>query len=96
MRRNLVEFLRDRGFLKKRNPKPREVLAAVLEFLAASPAETVLATLEDLWCEERPQNVPGTSTERPNWRRKTTLSLEEIKLDPEIREMLRLVSAQRN
>ncbi|MEM9192525.1 MAG: 4-alpha-glucanotransferase [Myxococcota bacterium] len=32
--------------------------------LAASPARFVLVSLEDLWLEERPQNIPGTSMEQ--------------------------------
>ena len=48
---------------------PAEVLDAALEWLAASPAGAVMVSLEDLWLETRPQNVPGTSSsDRPNWR----------------------------
>jgi 4-alpha-glucanotransferase len=38
-------------------------------WLANSDASLVLMNLEDLWLEPRPQNVPGTSSERPNWQR---------------------------
>lgn len=37
--------------------------------LARGPSEVVLLTLEDLWLEPAPQNVPGTSHERANWLR---------------------------
>jgi 4-alpha-glucanotransferase len=37
--------------------------------LGAGPARFVLASLEDLWDEARPQNVPGT-TGGENWRRR--------------------------
>ena len=50
----------------------------MLTWLKASPAEITLVNLEDLWLETRPQNVPGTSTERPNWRRKSKLNLAQI------------------
>ena len=56
----------------------QNILAALLKFLARSEAEVVLVNLEDLWLETRPQNTPGTSTERVNWRRKMKLSLEEL------------------
>jgi 4-alpha-glucanotransferase len=46
----------------------RAMAGATLD-LARGPAEIMLATLEDLWLEPDPQNVPGTSSERPNWRR---------------------------
>ncbi len=31
-----------------------------------------------------PQNVPGTSSEYPNWRRKARLSLEEMQESPDV------------
>jgi 4-alpha-glucanotransferase len=48
----------------------------------------VLINLEDLWLEKRPQNVPGTSTERPNWRRKAKLTLEQLFRDPRLRKLI--------
>jgi 4-alpha-glucanotransferase len=74
---------------------PRALLHAVLRHLAASDARTVLVNLEDLWLEERPQNVPGTSGERPNWQRRLELSLEEIESSPEIAALLGELDALR-
>jgi 4-alpha-glucanotransferase len=84
----LVQFLRSQGLLKKRMPDPREVVRALLAWLKASGPEIVLLNLEDLWLEPRPQNVPGTSSERPNWRRKAKFTLEEIFRDKRLREMI--------
>ncbi len=39
----------------------------------------VLVNLEDLWLEERPQNVPGTTDEYPNWRRPAPFTLERFR-----------------
>jgi 4-alpha-glucanotransferase len=91
----LTAFLRRKGFLKTKRPDARAVLRACLEFLAASEAEIVLINLEDLWLETRPQNVPGTSTERPNWGRKTKLTLEQISGSSEVREVLNLIASLR-
>jgi len=55
-----------------------EVLAAVLPPLAAGPGELLLLTMEDLWGERMPQNTPGTSDERPNWRRHSSRPLEAL------------------
>jgi hypothetical protein len=44
--------------------------------------------VEDLWLERRPQNVPGTSRERPNWRRKTRFTLEKMLQNSGLRKML--------
>ncbi len=90
----LTEFLRARRLLRRR-AGPAEVLRAVHAFLAESPAALVLVNLEDLWLETLPQNVPGTWRERPNWRRKARLTLEEIRRSPEIRAALLDVAAHR-
>jgi 4-alpha-glucanotransferase len=71
------------------------VLRRLLEHLAASPARMVLVNLEDLWRELEPQNVPGTSTEKPNWRRKARLSFEEFAKKPEVLSALRRVDELR-
>ncbi len=55
------------------------VLRALLERLARSPARTVMVSLEDLWGETEPQNTPGSGQERPNWRRRARLTLDEMK-----------------
>ena len=89
LRENLVSYLRKKRMLKTNQPKTEDVLQAVLRFLAESPAETVLVTLEDLWAEERSQNVPGTSTERPNWKRKATRTVEQINADRKLETLLR-------
>lgn len=73
----------------------RAVLRQLLEWLAASPARMVLVNLEDLWGETEPQNVPGTHTERPNWRRKARFSFEEFSQSPEVVDSLRKVDELR-
>jgi len=55
-----------------------EVARAAYKVLARTKSRIVLAQLEDaLGVEERP-NVPGTTTEFPNWRLALPFSLEEI------------------
>jgi 4-alpha-glucanotransferase len=65
------------------------------ERLADSPARYVLVNLEDLWLEEEPQNVPGTSHERPNWKRRARRPLSEIMNDAVIRRMLESIAVRR-
>jgi 4-alpha-glucanotransferase len=65
------------------------------ERLAAGPARFVLVSLEDLWLEERPQNVPGTAAERPNWKRRATRSLDEVVTDAAVRRMLNSIAERR-
>src|SRR5205085_10005490 len=91
----LIDFLKTKGFLKTRKPGVRDIVAALIAWLKASPAEIALINLEDLWLETRPQNVPGTSSERPNWRRKSKLSLEQISGSSEVREVLNVIATLR-
>jgi 4-alpha-glucanotransferase len=96
----LVSYLRGRGWLAAGDGEEgpvstAAVMAASLRGLAAGEAREVVVTLEDLWQETRPQNVPGTVDEYPNWRRRATRTLEEIREDPEAIGVLRDVDAIR-
>ena len=95
LKATLVARLFDGGWLANREADLQTVTAATENFLAASPAELVLINLEDLWSEARPQNVPGTGSERPNWQRKSTRSLEQIEGDQQILDVLREVNRLR-
>jgi len=64
--------------------------------LGESEAQTVLVNLEDLWGERAPQNVPGTSTERPNWRRRAALSLEGMEQSPSLAQSLDRIDLARH
>jgi 4-alpha-glucanotransferase len=54
------------------------ILAGALAYLGRSAARMVLVNLEDLLLERRPQNVPGTALERPNWRCKIAVTIEQL------------------
>lgn len=86
LRRPLWAFLRRRGLGPAGPPSARAALGACLRWLAASSAAIVLINLEDLWLERRPQNVPGTGPEAPNWRRKAALALEDFSRAPDLVE----------
>ncbi len=88
VKETLARFLRERGWLMGHTTK-RSVLKASLDYLSASPARTVLVSLEDLWLERKAQNVPGTYSERPNWRRKARYSLQTVRRKPEVTQVLR-------
>jgi 4-alpha-glucanotransferase len=82
VREALISLLRERGLLSEAEDA-RAVLHACLRFLAEGPSQLVLVSLEDLWLETRPQNVPSTWQEYPNWRRKARFTLEEMERLPE-------------
>ena len=84
LREAIVRFLRSQGWLPgggggNEGPGARDVLQACLSHLAAGAARMVLVNLEDLWLEERPQNVPGTTYDYPNWRRPARYTLERLR-----------------
>jgi 4-alpha-glucanotransferase len=72
-----------------------EVAGALLEELGASDAGLVVATLEDLWGEREPQNVPGTVDEHANFSRPLARSLEEVSEDLHVRSVLRRLDQAR-
>jgi 4-alpha-glucanotransferase len=62
----------------------RAMVAATAD-LAVGPAEIVLVALDDLALDPVPHNVPGTTTQRPNWQRRVegwTDSLEPARAKP--------------
>jgi 4-alpha-glucanotransferase len=94
LKRSLVSFLRRQGWLRG-SASAFSVLRACLAHLAASPARLLLVNLEDLWLETKPQNVPGTVDERPNWRRKARHSLEALCQMPQVADTLREIDRLR-
>jgi len=91
-REAVTAFLRDAGFLTCLPADPKAVLQALLAFLSSNPTKLVLINLEDLWLESAPQNVPGTTTERPNWQQKCDYAFETFSRLPEVTEVLRQVN----
>lgn len=91
--KGIQRALKEKGLLTEENGIEAALWAA-LQFLAESQARILLVNLEDLWLERTPQNLPGTGDERPNWRKKSALSLERIETDPKVlgalKELLRL------
>ena len=62
--------------------------AAIHQYLARSPVRLLLVQLDDLTEEGEQLNLPGTDTERPNWRRRLHLKIEDIANSPVVRAMV--------
>jgi len=90
-REAVVTFLRDNGWLKEPMADTSAILRAFLAFLSASRAWGLLVNLEDLWLETRPQNIPGTSKEYPNWQRKAGYSFEAFCQMPQVIDTLKII-----
>ena len=80
---------------KGHGPSMVDVLKASLKYLGKSRNRMMIVNLEDLWLEKQPQNVPGTCEERPNWKRKSRYSLDQIREMPEVGEMLKTLDIAR-
>lgn len=59
--------LREYGFLEAQSPTIDEVIVALHRYAAATPSALVGVSLVDVVGDVRPQNLPGTSAEYPNW-----------------------------
>lgn len=72
-----------------------ELGEAILAFLARSRARLMLVQVEDIAGEEEQANLPGTSDEHPNWRRRLARRLEDILAGPEMQRVAALVNEER-
>ena len=56
----------------------REIMERFSYYLALSRSQIASVQLEDAMMIDTPVNVPGTSTEYPNWQRRLTVNLEKF------------------
>lgn len=59
-----------------------ELHNAVIGYLASTPSMLLLLNQEDLTKETEQQNLPGTTWQYPNWKRKMRYSIEELETSP--------------
>jgi len=59
-----------------------ELHNAVIGYLASTPSMLLLLNQEDLTKETEQQNLPGTTWQYPNWKRKMRFSIEELETLP--------------
>ena len=68
---------------------------AVHAFLARTNAALAVAQLDDLTRERDQVNLPGTTDQYPNWRRKLSMTLEELADAPEPAAVAAILAAAR-
>lgn len=56
-----------------------ELHYAAVGFLALTPSELMVLNQEDLFKDTDQQNLPGTTTQYPNWRHKMQYTVEELR-----------------
>lgn len=72
-----------------------ELAAAIHLYLARSRAWLASVQAEDLLLMCDPVNLPGTSEEHPNWRRKLASGIEALFATPRVQALCRRLSAER-
>jgi 4-alpha-glucanotransferase len=94
-RGRLIATLRRSGDLAVDAARGDDVLLAAHRFLARSPARIVMMQVDDALAETLPVNVPGTTEQYPNWRRKLGLDLDQITGDPRFVALCAVLRAER-
>ncbi|HEY5836280.1 4-alpha-glucanotransferase [Streptomyces sp.] len=85
------------GLLPEGAADEEAVVTAVHRFLVRTPARMIGVWLPDAVGDRRPQNLPGTTDEYPNWRLPvagpdgTPLSLEQLAASPRLRALAEAV-----
>ncbi len=75
------------GFPRNASDVPElngELHNAIVGFLASTPSKLMVLNQEDLLKETEQQNLPGTTSEYPNWRRKMRCTVEELWTSAEV------------
>ncbi|MCX6610239.1 MAG: 4-alpha-glucanotransferase [Acidobacteria bacterium] len=77
-RTHAVARLREAFLLGPEEANPQVFFAALCRFLSSTPSQLRLLNLEELSGEREQQNLPGTTSEAPNWRRRVSHPLETL------------------
>lgn len=72
-----------------------ELGEAILVFLARSRSRLMLVQLDDVAEETEQANLPGTSDQHPNWRRRLAVRLDELLASTEMRRLAALLNEER-
>lgn len=96
-REALLTTLRNEGLLpgSAAAPTVAELVRAAHAFLARTPCALALAQIDDLTDELEPVNVPASSDEHPNWRRRQSRRLDELAASSRWRDVTALFAAVR-
>jgi 4-alpha-glucanotransferase len=72
-----------------------DIVAAAYRFLARTPSCLLLLQLEDVLDIEEQANLPGTTTEHPNWRRKLPVDLDALESHPRLAAIAAAIARER-
>jgi 4-alpha-glucanotransferase len=101
-RRRLLQALKDSQVLAEvmeadadLSEMPADMLVAVHRFLAQTPCRLLAVQLDDTLGLREQANLPGTTDEHPNWRRKMAVPLEQLGAQPLFRAVTEAVASER-
>lgn len=91
----LWKALQTERLAPSRQPPARAPLEAVAAFVGRTPAPLVLLPLEDLSGMKEQPNLPGTTTDHPNWRRRLRMPPARLLGDERAMAALRALAKAR-
>ena len=91
----LEQLLRKVGLVGAGEVDAERFVEAAHTLLGRTRAAIAMLQLDDLTGEMDPVNVPTTSHEHPNWRRRLSMTLERLMDDPGFRAATETLAAQR-
>lgn len=98
-RQNLLRALVREGLLPDDAsvdaPLTGELLTAIYRFIARTPSLLMLLSIEDAIGEVEQANLPGTVDQHPNWQRKLSASVEDLKASGRLQALARAIVAER-
>jgi 4-alpha-glucanotransferase len=94
-KRLLLQALRQEGLDPGSGDDHERLLRAVHSFLGRTRAAIVMVQSDNLTGEVMQVNLPGTTTEHPNWRRRQSMTLAEIAADPGVKAVVEAVNRAR-
>jgi len=72
-----------------------ELALAVHAYLARSPSLLFLAQLDDLAGEAHQANLPGSTTQYPNWRRRQARMIDDLFTEPATQKEMTTIAVER-
>lgn len=92
-RAELLDLLLGEALLDSRDAPEEQVVLAMHALLARSRCRLALISPYDVIGEVRQPNLPGTLDEYPNWRQPLPMSPAELRKDPRVGEVVRMLRA---
>ncbi|WP_153915255.1 4-alpha-glucanotransferase [Shewanella sp. TC10] len=99
-KQQLVQLLEDKQLLMPQTSiekiSMKQLFTAWLSLTASGQSTLYSVQIDDLIHEKNPINIPGTWKEYPNWRRRLSLTLEQIFKSDDVKQKLQTVNKVRH